>query len=245
MADYPNEQQSPKTFITPINQQINVYGPNNIPHVGADGRKLHVLRYKIKVVHNLVSDAVKTTFENFYISNRSVRTRFLMVYVADGVTYNCFFESAPEMIKGENDYWIVTNYLIGGATSLTTDEYGGTAGNYPYPCRSIGTRIAPIKTADIDTAILGRMYSVLHDSEDPYFKITSVNKNLTLAERNAILDHYCTEANLLDGFTWEWNTGGGVMRSFVAKYDSPPAFKWTSNNRWTVTTKLHGYDTTY
>lgn len=118
--------------------------------------------------------------------------------------------------------------------------------DYPYPCRSKGTKTLPIDTNAIDNDINGRLYGVQTDSDHSYFRITSINTNLTLAQKTAILDHYKDITNLLTEFNWVWNTDdSGSTRTFVAMYIGPPKPKWTKNNRWTVTTRLHGYDTEY
>lgn len=114
--------------------------------------------------------------------------------------------------------------------------------NYPYPCRSKGTKITPLQTTKVDTSIIGRLWGVEHFSSDQYYDITSVNSNLNIDERDAILSHYKDPANLLIAFNWSWNTNDlGGIRTYYAMYKAPPKFKWTTNNRWTVTARLHGH----
>jgi len=114
--------------------------------------------------------------------------------------------------------------------------------DYPYPCRSKGTKITPIQTTMIDTSIIGRLWGVRVDLDNIYYKITSINANLTLLERDAILDHYKNPVNLLSEFIWSWNAGEALVFNYSVMYVAPPKFKWTKNNRWTVTSGLHGHE---
>jgi len=119
MADYYPDivPQSKKTSWTPISQQITVFGPNNKPYVGDDGRNLSVLHYNVKLVHDLIDNNDLDLIYTHYNDNNLFR--FFFVAPADGTTYNCMYKSQPEVIKGENHYWVVTSFFIASSTILT------------------------------------------------------------------------------------------------------------------------------
>lgn len=118
MADnYPTIDQSPKSDWAPLSQQVNVYGPNNKPYVANDGRNYTVLHYNVKLRHDLIDDTTRLQIEDHYKANR--RFRFLLVNVADGITYNCMYKSPPDQLKDENNWWNVTSFFIASSTTLT------------------------------------------------------------------------------------------------------------------------------